>query len=204
MLNQILTVLIIILITIGYLIILFTYLTNKKNNTRGKSASSLVLDLLNNDSTINLIESKESIFSKYNIKRKMVKLSSNTYDNNSYFSQAIAMLLSGYSLINNKYLSFLGKIFNELKIVTFSPLIVILVNIFATNIADSRIAIIILIIIAIYQYILNDINSNAISEVKSKDIKINKILVTLTKVNTLFFITTLIGILRLIIIILKI
>lgn len=205
MLDKILTLLVIVLIPIGYLILLFTYLTNKKKTKQEENnASNIVLNLLNNNSSINLIESKRSIFSKYNIQRKMVKLTSNTYDNNSYFSQAIASLLSGYALINNKYLELIGKIFNELKFTTFSPLLIIIINIFTNNIADAKIAVIILIIIAIYQFMLNDINNNAILEIKSKNIKVNKILNVMEKINTLFFVTTLIEILRLVIIILRI
>ena len=51
---------------------------------------------------------------------------------------------------------------------------------------------------------LNDINNNAILEIKSKNIKVNKILNVMEKINTLFFVTTLIEILRLVIIILRI
>ena len=96
---------IILILGVGLTVILYLYIVIIYFINRGKedsmTSSELVLKLLDNDASINLIESKESMFSKYNIKRKMVKLSESCYDSKNYFNLAIASLLSGYSLLNN-------------------------------------------------------------------------------------------------------
>jgi len=203
MINKILLIIGIILISIAYINILILYLTNKNKNTK-TTAQELSLKILDNEYSINLIKSNESIFSKYNIKRNMVKLSSNTYDSSNYFSQSIASILSGYAISNSKYLNIIGKIFKELKFISFSPIIVIIISIFTRSSGDSRISIILLIIIAIYLYILNIINTDTISKLDIKKEEISKLLNTFNNTNTIFFISTLIEIIRLVVIILNI
>lgn len=202
MLNKIILILGIILTTLLYIRIIISYIFNRKENNI--TASELSLKILDNEYIINLIKSKESIFSKYNIKRKMVKLSSNTYDSNSTFSLAVASILSAYSITNNKSLELIGKIFKEIKFISFSPIIAIIASSLSKNIGDAKLCMIILIAIAIYQYILNNINNEVIEKVKSKNQNINKILKLFASTTTLSFIITLTQIIRLIIIILEI
>lgn len=203
MLSNIVLYLGIILTIFIYIRIIITYITNTKNNNN-ITASELGIKILNNEYSINLIKSKESIFSKYNIRRKMVKLSTNTYDSNNSFSLAIASLLSNYSIINNKSLNLIGKIFKEIKFITFSPIITIIASSLARNVGDSKLCMIILILIAIYQYMLNNINNEVIERTKDKDEKINKILKLFANTTTISFIVTLTQIIRLVIIILEI
>ena len=203
MIQQILLALCIVLVFLGYLKILIMYLTNKGKKT-DTTASEVSLKILDDETSINLIESKESIFSKYNIKRKMVKLSSNTYDSSDEFSKSISTLLSGYAISNNKYLNIISKIFKELKFFSYSPILAIIISILTTNITDAKIGIILLILIAIYQYTLYTINTEAMDKIKLKDKKRNKILNNLANMNILFFVVTLIQIIRLVVIILKI
>ena len=110
MISNIILILGVGLTVILYLYIVIIYFINKKKED-SMTSSELVLKLLDNDASINLIESKESMFSKYNIKRKMVKLSESCYDSKNYFNLAIASLLSGYSLLNNNLLNYLGYVF---------------------------------------------------------------------------------------------
>ena len=203
MISNILLILSIILVILGYLIIIFTYLLNK-NKTKDITASDQVLKILNDDNVINLIEDSDSYFSHYNIKRNIVKLKSKTYNSKDIFSIAIASLLSGYSLTKNNILNYLSYIFKQLKFFSFSSAITIIISYIVTNAGDSKIAIIILLLIAIYQYILNDLNTKALEVINIKDKDINKILNILTKTTTIFFISTLIQIIRLIVIILNI
>ena len=203
MISNVLLIISIILVILGYLIIIFTYLLNK-NKTKDITASDQVLKILNDDNVINLIEDSDSYFSHYNIKRNIVKLKSKTYNSKDVFSIAIASLLSGYSLTKNNILNYLSYIFKQLKFFSFSPAITIIISYIVTNAGDSKIAIIILLLIAIYQYILNDLNTKALEVINIKDKDINKILNILTKTTTIFFISTLIQIIRLIVIILNI
>lgn len=203
MTRKILLIVGIILILYAYIYAIILYLTNKNKKTN-KTAQEISLKILDNEYSINLIKTNDSMFSKYNIKRNMVKLSSNTYDSSNYFSQSIASLLSGYAISNSKYLNIIGKIFKELKFISFSPIVVIILSIITTNIGDSKISIIILILIAIYQYILNIINTETINKLDIRKEEINVLLNKFNNINTIFFISTLIEIIRLVIIILNI
>ena len=69
MISEIILIVCIVLTAILYMGIIMLYIVNRKNNTSA-TASEEVLKILDDEASINLIESKESIFSKYNIKRK--------------------------------------------------------------------------------------------------------------------------------------
>lgn len=203
MVSEIILIVCIVLTAILYMGIIMLYIVNRKNNTSA-TASEEVLKILDDEASINLIESKESIFSKYNIKRKMVKLSSNTYDSNNSFKVAIASLLAGYSLTDNKLLNYIAYIFKELKFISFTSIISLLASIFVSNAGDAKISIILLIIIAVYLYILDVINNDAISKIKIEDNNVNKILNKFMIFSKVSFIITLIEIIRLVVIILGI
>lgn len=203
MIRKILLILSIVIISFAYIKILILYLISKSKKTN-TTAQEVALKVLSNEYSINLIKSNESYFSKYNIKRKMVKLSNNTYDSSDYFSQSISYLLSGYAISNNKYLDIISKIFKEIKVISFSSIIALIISFITKSSGDAKISLILLIIIAGYQYLLNIINTESISKVKTKKEEITKLLNTFNQTNTIFFITTLIQITRLVVIILDI
>ena len=193
----------IILDIILYLMFFITYINNNNQNY-SKTAQETVIDLLKENPNINVIKNNSQFFSKYNIKRKIVKLSNNTYDSSSYFSNAVASLLSGYELTKNKALSYLSYVFNELKVISLMPVIVITLSILVTNAIDAKIYILASIIVLIYQYIINNITMEATQKVNSSDNKLNNILNIFNKCSTLSFVITLTQILRMIIIIMDI
>lgn len=202
MINKILLIIGIILTIVPYLILLITYISNRKKTNI--TTSDNIIKILKNDNKISFIESKDSFFSYYNIKRKIIKLSKETYDSNTYFHVALSSLLVGYSLINNNIINYLSYIINKLRIISIMPIISIILSIYASNIADSKIALIIIIIIAIIQYILNALTEIAVNNVKKNNTKINNILDTFLLTTKIYFIATLVQILRLVIIIIKI
>ena len=189
------------LVIYGYIKLLITYILNRNKKYKNK-AYEVVIKLLDDESSINLIESKESSFSKYNIKRKMVKLSENTYYNDNIFRVSVASMLSGYALSKSKYLQTLFTIFKELKVFSYSAIICIIISILTTNMGDAKISIVLVSLIAVYQYILNLINVEALDNVDvSKEV--NGIMNTFNKVNNIFFISSLVQIVRLVVIILN-
>ena len=97
----------------------------------------------------------------------------------------------------------MGYVFRELKFISFSPIIGVVVSLFVSNVGDSRIGIVILIIIAIYQYIINMLNTLAVSKVRVND-NVSRVLNKFVFVSKLAFIITLIEIIRLVVIILGI
>ena len=203
MLEQVLLGVGIILDIILYLMFFITYINNN-NQKYSKTAQETVIDLLKENPNINVIKNNSKFFSKYNIKRKIVKLSNNIYDSSSYFSNAVASLLSGYELTKNKALSYLSYVFNELKVISLMPVIVITLSILVTNAIDAKIYILASIIVLIYQYIINNITMEATQKVNSSDNKLNNILNIFNKCSTLSFVITLTQILRMIIIIMDI
>lgn len=189
------------LVIYGYIKLLITYILNKNKKYKNK-AYEVVIKLLDDESSINLIESKESSFSKYNIKRKMVKLSESTYDNDNIFRVSVASMLSGYALSKSKYLQTLSTIFKELKVFSYSAIICIIISILTTNMGDAKISIVLISLIAVYQYILNLINVKVLDSVDvSKEV--NGIMNTFNKVNNIFFISSLVQIIRLVVIMLN-
>ena len=201
MANTIILIISLALVIYGYIKLLITYILNRDKKYKNK-AYEVVIKLLDDESSINLIESKESSFSKYNIKRKMVKLSENTYDNDNIFRVSVASMLSGYALSKSKYLKTLSTIFKELKVFSYSAIICIIISILTTNMGDAKISIVLVSLIAVYQYILNLINAEALDSIDvSKEV--NGIMNTFNKVNNIFFISSLVQIVRLVVIILN-
>ena len=202
MISKLLLIVSLTLTIIPYILLLITYISSKKE--KKITASENILKILENDSSINFIENKESIFSHYNIKRKIIKLSSKTYDSRTIFSLAVSSLLAGFSLINNKLINYLSYIINKLKIITILPIIAIILSIYVHTIADAKIAMFIIIILAVIEYIINYLITLAINNINIKDKDISKILNIFILNTKIYFIAVLIQILRLFLIILNI
>ena len=168
------------LIIIFYLRIILIYLKTKKTNIEDMTGFDLAKELTSNYDEINIVESKEINISKYNLKRKIIRFTKKDYNSNNLFTLSKSSLLAGYSLINyskDKNIQILSKIFPNISLLNISPLIAILISIFAQNKGDAKIAIILLIIILIYQYLINEINNT------SKEQTQNQLKHLLTKTN---------------------
>lgn len=203
MIRDILMFLGIVIILFGYVRFGFVYLTKKRLIIK-KSSLDYALEVFKDDNSIKIIESNNSYFSKYSIKRNIVKLSSNSYDKNDCFSVAVSYFFSLYASINNKYLELLGKIISSIKVISFAPIVVILVSIISSSSMDSKIGILVLSVIGVYQYMLDIINIEVVDKVSSKDKEINKLVLFFKQTNVLFFVATLIEVVRLVMIFLNI
>ena len=188
MISFILLIISFILVASGYLIIIFTYLFNK-NKELDITAADQVLKILDDDSAISLIEDKDAYFNHYNIKRHIVKLKAKTYNSKDIFSISVATLLSGYYKIKDKSLVYVSYVF---------------ISYFVNSIGDSKISIVIFMFVLLYQYVLNNINTIAMDKINIAGNDINKIVKILTKTSTIFFVSTLVQVMRLVVIILKI
>lgn len=184
----------IVIIGCGYLLFLITYFFHKNKDNK-KTSLDLVISSFNNNS-INIIKSNSGIFSKYNIERKMIKLSDNTYDKNDNFSLGVATLLCGYAGIESKFLKVISKIFKEIKVISFLPVI----NIFCISICNSRldfkIAIFLLIVVLIYLYFFDYLNSCVIENCKVNNNDVVCIVKSFSIINKMFFIGTLVEVIR--------
>ena len=215
MIKNILLIIPLIITVFTYLRILILKISNKNNHIEKYSSFDLSKELTSNYDEINIIESKEIYLSKYNLKRRVIKLTPKTYNATDYYNLSISGILSGYSLINinkDKYLRTLSYIFKNINYLTKSIILSLIISIFTNTIGDAKFSLILLSIITIYEYFLVNINESAKNNIKEelkKVIKkeeyqsITKIINTLIQANTIFFITNLILILRLILMILK-
>ena len=185
------------LIISSYIYFIYIYLTNKNKKTKQNSLDLVIKSFDNN--SINIIEVKGRLFSSYNVDRGLVKLTSKSYDKNDNFSLAVASLLSGYANNKNKFLTIIGKIFREVRIISFLPIIVLILVLSLSSIMDFKIGIFFLSIILIYQYFFDLLNGKVIDDFKIKDEGILKVLKSFKLINSMFFLGTLIELVRFII-----
>lgn len=203
MISNLLLVLGIIIILIGYVSVSLLYIMNLKKKGIA-SGSEVARELLDDDSVIHVIENKDLIFSKYHIKRKMLRLSSKDYDSDSLITSAIVSLLSGYAICDSKYLRIIGYVFRKLKFITFSPLVAIIISLFVYNVGDAKIGIFLLCMILFYQYLLVMINGEALQKIINIKKEVRDITQKIVNSYTMFFVSSLVFILRLVVIIMGI
>lgn len=215
MINSLLLLVSIFLIAMSYMRIILIYLKTKKIKIDDMTSFDLAKELTSNYNEINIVESREVSISKYNLKRKIIRFTKTDYEANNIFNLSISSLLAGYSLVSlnkDKYLQLLSNIFHNIDYINKSSLLALLISIFTNNIGDAKIAILLLTIILIYQYLINEINSNS-KEQTTKTLKkiltnknytlIDQVQNTFLSLNKISFITTLILILREVLIIIN-
>ena len=213
--NKILLIISIILISVAYIRIILIYLKTKNIKINDLTGFDLAKELTSNYDEINIVESNSINISKYNLKRRVIRLTPKDYNSNNIFNLSKITLLSGYSLMNissDKYLSLLGRVLPNIDYLNKSSLIALFVSILARTTKDAKISIILLIIILIYQYLINEINimsknetTNTLSSILktnyyNKILQVEDIYLFINKIS---FITTLILIFRNILIIIN-
>lgn len=215
MISNILLLISLILTLIAYTRIILNYLTTKSIKIKDITGFDLAKELTSNYDEINIVETKDKIISKYNLKRNVIRLTEKDYTNNDIFTLTKSSLLSGYSLLNSnkdKYITTLKSILPNIDYLNKSAPIALVISLFTNTKGDAKIAIILLLIILIYQYIINTININSKEETKNQLTKIlknenytklEKVQNTYLFLNQISFIATLILLLRIVFIIIK-
>ena len=186
----------IILTLICYILIFISSLTSKNGS---ETAYEAVIRLTKEDNGLRLVESKDNILNKYQLKRKIIKLKEKTYSSKSYFSLSIAYLLSGYSKLKESSLEFLSKVIPYFYYLSFTPIISLVITLVIKTSMDAKIGIIIFIIILIYQNILSNLNTKAIDLVKDDNKYITKYLNNIIFISKVFILSTIIQLIRMII-----
>lgn len=162
----------IILAFLWYLLLVFI------NNSKFTESDgfNVTKDILSEYDSINIIENK-SIFTVYNLKRKVIKIASKRYYGNTLSDIAIPLMEAGISAADNKYLSILSKVLTNLKKLYVLPIVIVIVNSGTYNLGDARIAIPLVVICALASYMMIDIKNGAylwLDEHINKKIKIDK------------------------------
>ena len=174
-------------------------------------------DIISEYNSINVIENK-NYFTIYNIKRKVIKLSTKCYYGNRISDISLSLMEAGISIVDsnkNKYIEMFRKIFSNLKILYIFPLLSLMINYSTYNVSDAKVSLVFVILFSIISYILIDIKSQAFVWInnnikKIKDItsqSTNKILNYIDKLilfDKFVFFGELVMILRFVIILLKI
>ena len=199
------------LIIFAFLWYLLLVIFNSNNKFTESDGFNVTKDILSEYDSINIIENK-SIFTVYNLKRKVIKIASKRYYGNSLSDIAIPLMEAGVSANNSKYLDMLSKILSNLKKLYILPIIIIIVNSVTYSLGDARIAIPLVAICALASYIIIDIKNcayiwldkhinNKLKINKEKTLKfINKIIM----IDKLIFFGELLMIIRFVAIILEI
>ncbi len=194
--SNILLIISIILTLICYILIFISSLTSKNGS---ETAYEAVIRLTKEDNGLRLVESKDNILNKYQLKRKIIKLKEKTYSSKSYFSLSIAYLLSGYSKLKESSLEYLSKVIPYFYYLSFTPIISLVITLVIKTSMDAKIGIIIFIIILIYQNILSNLNTKAIDLVKDDNKYITKYLNNIIFISKVFILSTIIQLIRMII-----
>lgn len=194
--SNILLIISIILTLICYILIFISSLTSKNGS---ETAYEAVIRLTKEDNGLRLVESKDNILNKYQLKRKIIKLKEKTYSSKSYFSLSLAYLLSGYSKLKESSLEYLSKVIPYFYYLSFTPIISLVITLVIKTSMDAKIGIIIFIIILIYQNILSNLNTKAIDLVKDDNKYITKYLNNIIFISKVFILSTIIQLIRMII-----
>ncbi len=194
--STILLIISIVLTLLCYILIFISSLTSKNGQ---ETASEAVIRLTKDDNGLRLVESKDNLLNKYQLKRKIIKLKEKTYSSKSYFSLSIAYLLSGYSKLKESSLEYLSKVIPYFYYLSFTPIISLVITLVIKTSMDAKIGIVIFILILIYQNILSNLNTKAIDLVKDDNKDITKYLNNIIFTSKIFILSTMIQLIRMII-----
>lgn len=156
MIRDILMLFGILLLFISYGRIVLIYFKSRNIEVSDINGFDVAKEITTSYDEINIVKANDVKNSRYNVKRRVIRLSSKDYDGNNIYSLAIAAILAGYSLINinkDKYFKFYSSIFSNIGYLSYSLIIGILVSLFTNTVGDAKIGLIILSIILLYQYI---------------------------------------------------
>lgn len=146
----------------GYLYYILIVLGNR-NKISEESSFNIIKDLIHNYNSINVILN-EGIFTIYNIKRRVIKLSNKCYYGRSLSDVGISLMEAGISVIDNnkdREINFFRRFFSNLKWLYVIPLVVIFI-ISEINTTEDGVILGFLIFISIYfMYMFINIKNRA-------------------------------------------
>lgn len=152
-----------ILIIVAFLIYGMFILINKKKIATKSNGFNVTKDMLSKYDRINIIENK-GYFTYYNIKRKVIKLSSSIYYGNGISDIVISLLEAGISSIDNgknRIINYFKLFVPNLKCLYILPLMAIGINSVTNNVSDASVSLIFLGIFVMIQFCLMEIKDMA-------------------------------------------
>lgn len=211
MVSCVLLVLSIVLVILSYLILLVNWVSIGKKKQDNYTGFDIAKEITANYDEINIVSSKDIIFSEYDINRNVIRLNNKNYDGNSLWDIVISSILAGFSLVNvdNKEYFKFSFMFKKIRVLSLVSLVMLFLSLFVGNIGDARIGIVVTIVLLVYLYMRYQIISSAnifIENNLDKDIynSIKSIVGGYINFYKISFIAGLIMVLRLVVIILRI
>ena len=194
----------IIIACLGYGIYIVYYFIYHKDLLKDINGFDMAKEITSDYDNINVVES-QGLYSKYYLNRKVIKLTPRIYSSSDVFSLTLAAILSSISLLNNKYIKFMSRFLPFISFCDKSSIIMVILSLVFYSKGDARIGIIFGIIILVYQYCYRQIIYDSVDVCRDK-IKIKKeefsiIMERICSSHTLFFVSSLIFLLRFILII---
>ena len=154
------------LIIISFIFYFLIILFNKKKITNS-DGFNVTKDILNEYDSINIIETS-SVFTTYNLKRKVIKISSKCYYGNSISDISIPLMEAGISVVSNRFIDFIKKIISNLKCLYILPVVAVILNYVFSSTLDAKVGIFTLIIFSIISYMLINLRIEAVLWVSDK------------------------------------
>lgn len=163
----------------GFLLYFILILVGRTKIVSKCDGFDVTKDIISEYNMINVIESK-SYFTIYNIKRKVIKLSSNCYYGKDLSSISLSLMEAGVSIVDNKknkYIDFIRILFSNLKMLYVFSIVSLFISNSSFNVNDAKVSMFFLLVFAFISYVLLDIRGEAsyfVSENLSKIKDISK------------------------------
>ena len=191
------------------------YLLSNSKKISNSNGFDTTKDMISEYDKINIIEGYKNI-SLYNIRRKVIKLSTRDYYGCDVRAISFSMIEAGISIQDNdknKFINISSKIIPTLKLFELIGIIILIINEVSSTVSDSKIGIAMMILILILEYFYIDILTgsynfcfdriNRIKGIKNEDKnRIIKFINNKILVNRIQFISGIIIIIRFVAIIL--
>ena len=188
----------------GYLRIFLCYLKFRRIYVKSVNGFDIAKDITTNYDTINVVE-KDVLISNFSFRRNVIYLSKRLYCANDVFSLGLVSFLAGVSISNSTYVRVIKKVFPTIDFFNKSSLLMVILSLLFYSKGDARIGIVLGIIIIFYQYlylqIFNSVMQLVLEHKLTKKESIQNILLKFYSSNILFFVSSLIFILRFVFII---
>jgi len=158
------------IVILGFILYLLLIIVGSRKNVSKDSGFDITKDIISEYNSINVIETK-SYFSIYNIKRRVIKLSSRCYYGRDLSSISLSLIEAGISIVDNnrnKYIDLFRNIFSNLKMLYVFGLFSIFINNSSFNVSDAKVSMIFMLIFIYISYILLDIKSSGFNYVSNK------------------------------------
>ena len=176
----------------GYLVLFYMYISGSKKKSHN-TGYDIAFKLLEDEEDTKIVEGASLFISEYDCGRDTIRLSTRAYNNKDNFTCFTSSILSGFSLCkNSSYLNILKRIFKKYRFLSFSPILIIIMNILF-GYGDSILGILITLVILVYQYLYFNYLNEASLKVSSKtNDNIDKLCDMNIRVNIIFMVSSII------------